>query len=117
MEIIFSTEKLFSSHEITKDISLEETAKAAEFFLSDGLILTGKSTGDPAHAQDIEIVKSSCKLPVIIGSGVSLENVSKYLNADGLIVGSYFKKTGHWSSELSDDNIAKFMSKIQKLQK
>jgi predicted TIM-barrel enzyme len=28
-------------------VNLQETAKAAEFFLSDGVIVTGAATGDP----------------------------------------------------------------------
>ncbi|XP_061526976.1 uncharacterized protein F13E9.13, mitochondrial [Phycodurus eques] len=37
--------KKHSSHALTSDVSAAETARAAEFFLSDGLILTGTSTG------------------------------------------------------------------------
>lgn len=34
--------KKHSSHAITNDVSLAETAHAAEFFMTDGIILTGK---------------------------------------------------------------------------
>lgn len=34
--------KKHSSHSITQDVSLLETAKAAEFFLTDGIIITGE---------------------------------------------------------------------------
>lgn len=34
--------KKHSSHSITADVSLLETAKAAEFFMTDGVILTGQ---------------------------------------------------------------------------
>jgi len=43
-----------SAHAITSDVSLAETAKAAEFFLADGLIVTGTATGDPAQPGDLE---------------------------------------------------------------
>lgn len=43
----------YSAHTITADVSIEETAKAAEFFLSDALIVTGNATGDPAEPQDV----------------------------------------------------------------
>ena len=36
--------------------SIEETAKAAEFFRADGLIVTGNSTGDPASPQEVVIM-------------------------------------------------------------
>lgn len=42
-----------SSHAITSDVSLLETVKAAEFFLADGIILTGRATGEEADVQDL----------------------------------------------------------------
>lgn len=42
-----------SSHAITQDVSLIETAKAAEFFLTDGIIVTGTATGQPAKPHDV----------------------------------------------------------------
>lgn len=35
----------FSSHSVTDDMSVAESARAAEFFLSDGVIITGTETG------------------------------------------------------------------------
>lgn len=43
-----------SAHAITSDVSLAHTAKAAEFFLADGVILTGAATGDPAAPSDFK---------------------------------------------------------------
>lgn len=40
--IFTDLKKKHSSHAITADVSLLETVKAAEFFLTDGIILTGK---------------------------------------------------------------------------
>ena len=37
-------------------MSIAETAKAAEFFLADGLIVTGSATGDPAQPGDLESI-------------------------------------------------------------
>lgn len=34
-------------------MSLLETVKAAEFFLADGVILTGKATGEEANMRDL----------------------------------------------------------------
>lgn len=103
---------LFSSHSITGDISLEETAKAAEYFLADGLIVTGNATGDPAKPADVAKVKTTVSLPVIVGSGVNCENVQDYLNADALIVGSHFKKDGKWFNELQENRINCFIDKM-----
>ncbi len=42
-----------SSHALTSDVSIEETARAAEFFLSDGLIITGTATGVQADPREL----------------------------------------------------------------
>ncbi|KAG8297609.1 hypothetical protein J6590_031652 [Homalodisca vitripennis] len=53
VKIFTDIKKKHCAHAITSDVSIEETAKAAEFFLSDGLIVTGTATGDPAKPSDI----------------------------------------------------------------
>jgi uncharacterized protein len=108
--------KKHSSHALTADVSLVETAKTATYFLSDGLIITGTSTGEEANINDIKAVKTACQIPVIVGSGVTLNNLENYLSVvDALIVGSYFKDNGHWKGTLSYDKIAQFMEKVNNL--
>lgn len=44
----------FSAHAVTSDVDLVDMAKAAEFFGSDGVIVTGTATGvqtNPEHVQ------------------------------------------------------------------
>ncbi|KAJ8950627.1 hypothetical protein NQ318_010826 [Aromia moschata] len=108
--------KKHSSHAITSDVSLIETAKAAEFFLSDGIILTGTSTGNPADVEELQGLKGNINLPVLIGSGVTYENLENYLSADALIVGSHFKRDGKWNNEVDEERIRNFMNKINKQQ-
>ncbi len=108
--------KKHSSHSITSDITIEETAHAAEFFISDGLIVTGTATGKEADPNEITSVKKTSKLPVIIGSGVTLQNVDKYLPiCDAMIIGSYFKKNGNWKNTVDEDRIKTFMRKVSSL--
>ncbi|XP_019868826.1 uncharacterized protein F13E9.13, mitochondrial isoform X2 [Aethina tumida] len=110
--IFADIKKKHSSHAVTSDISLVDTAKAAEFFLADGLIITGNATGDPANANDLKLIKETSKLPVIIGSGVTIDNLSDYLVADALIIGSHFKQNGDWMNVLDGERINNFMNKI-----
>lgn len=42
-----------SSHAITQDVSLAETARAAEFFMADGIVITGTATGRPAEPDHV----------------------------------------------------------------
>ncbi|GLH16983.1 uncharacterized protein GBIM_21681, partial [Gryllus bimaculatus] len=96
------------------DVSIEETVKAAEFFLSDGVILTGTSTGNPASITELHKAKLHAKGPVIIGSGITSENLHDYIAADALIVGSYFKRNGNWEEELDFNKVKLFMETVKK---
>lgn len=63
---------------MTSDLDITDTAKAAEFFCSDGVIITGRETGMATDLSDIERVRAAVSLPVIVGSGVTNKNVSSY---------------------------------------
>ncbi|MEM7369199.1 MAG: BtpA/SgcQ family protein [Bacteroidota bacterium] len=107
--------KKHSAHAITADVSLEETAHAAEFFLSDGLIITGVATGQEADLSEIQRVKNAVSLPVMVGSGVNLQNVDRYLQlCDGLIIGSWFKQNGHWMNPVDGERVKQMMEKVMK---
>ncbi len=106
--------KKHSAHAITADVDLVETAKAAAFFLSDGLIVTGTATGEPASLDDVKQVKEAVDLPVMVGSGVTVDNVLDYLAiADGLIVGTYFKQGGDWREAPDYERVMRFMEKVR----
>ncbi|XP_060519471.1 uncharacterized protein F13E9.13, mitochondrial [Cylas formicarius] len=109
--------KKHSSHAITSDVSLEDTAKAAEYFLADGLVLTGTSTGVPASTHEMQSLKKCVNLPIIIGSGVTIDNVDHYLSAHALIVGSHFKEGGKWNNDIDEQRVEKFMQKLVQLNK
>ena len=109
-EILIFTDikKKHCSHSITKDTSIEETAHTAEFFLSDGIIVTGVSTGTQANIEEVKRVKKTTKLPVLIGSGITSKNLKAYFNhTDLFIVGSYIKEKGYWKNELDEIRIEK----------
>lgn len=114
--VLTDVKKKHSSHAITSDITLAETVHAAEFFLTDGVILTGQATGDPADEKDLNALYGRTKLPILIGSGVTLDNVGAYFpKSNGLIIGSYFKEEGQWQLPLSERRVVKFMERIKEL--
>ncbi|XP_059848943.1 uncharacterized protein F13E9.13, mitochondrial isoform X1 [Hypanus sabinus] len=117
VQIFTDIKKKHSSHAMTSDISVSETGRAAEFFLSDGVILTGVATGMEANPAELKEVKQALKIPVLIGSGVTYENMEQYMDADALIVGSHFKRAGYWANELDPERIKKFMTKMHQLRK
>ncbi len=114
--VMTDIKKKHSSHAMTTDVDIVETAHAAEFFLSDGVIVTGVATGREASLEELERVKAAVQIPVLVGSGVNLENVDRYLAiADALIIGSYFKQGGHWTQGVDLERVKDFMGKVNKL--
>ncbi len=108
--------KKHCSHAITADQDIVEAAHAAEFFLADGVIVTGRSTGDPADLSELSRVKAGVGVPVLVGSGVTVDNVHEYLpDADALIVGSHFKQGGHWARPVELDRVKRFMERVEKV--
>ncbi|ESO94998.1 hypothetical protein LOTGIDRAFT_188821 [Lottia gigantea] len=110
--IFTDIKKKHSAHAITDDVNIIETAKAAQFFLSDGVIVTGHSTGHAANVKELKGVLDSVSLPVLVGSGVTLDNLDSYKAATGLIIGSYFKKDGKWNNDIDEEKVKRFMEKV-----
>ena len=99
-----------SSHAITADVSISETARAAEFFLSDGVVVTGVSTGECVDSEEFEAVLKTVNVPVIIGSGVTVKNIHQFRSSDAIVVGSYFKRGGVWWNEISEERVSALMA-------
>ena len=108
--------KKHASHVITADISLGQMAMAAEFLRADAVIVTGSTTGKPPTPADVREVRDNTRLPVFVGSGVDAGNVESFLPVcDGLIVGSHFKREGHWANPLDADRVRRFMDRVREL--
>lgn len=114
--VLADIKKKHSSHAVTSDVSLADTAKAAEFFLADGLIVTGTATGDPAQAGDLDAVREASALPVLVGSGVTADNLPTYWpRCSGVIVGSHLKQDGRWDQPVDRDRVRRFMDAVAAL--
>lgn len=93
--------KKHAAHAITADLSLEEIVHGAEFFGADGVVLTGRFTGDQTSVEDLASARAATRLPVIVGSGTTAGNISSMLrHADAVIVGSSIKRAGRWSNPI-----------------
>jgi uncharacterized protein len=104
--ILADIKKKHSAHTMTADVSIGETAAAADFFGCDGLIVTGSSTGKAASIKDSKEVRSQSALPLLIGSGLTVENLKDYWQlADGFIIGTYFKEDGIWQNPVSETRV------------
>ena len=103
IRVFADVKKKHSAHSITADVDIVETAKAAEFFVVDGVIVTGVATGQPAEPDEVTSVGRAVSVPTIVGSGITAENLLDYPDADGFIVGSSIKKDGLWSNPIDLD--------------
>ena len=118
VKILADIKKKHSSHAITSDVNLADTAAAAEFFGADGLIITGSSTGRAARKSDLEEARPGTSLPLIVGSGTTPETLSELWDlAQGFIVGSYLKKDGRWNNPLDPERVRKLIKRSGELRK
>lgn len=112
--ILADIKKKHASHALTSDISLTEAARGAAFFGADGLVVTGTHTGEPTSVEDLRKVRDASSLPLLVGSGATPESSGALLeHADALIVGSYLKRDGIWSSELDEQRIASMAESVR----
>ena len=113
VQVWADVKKKHSSHAITADVGIGETAHAVEFMRGDAVIVTGAVTGDAPQPSDVHEVKHATRLPVYLGSGVTAANVATFLTeADGFIVGSEFKVGGHWSGAVDAKRVRRFMAAL-----
>ena len=105
VRVFTDIKKKHSAHAITGDVGIGETAKAAEFFQADGVIVTGVATGAATDPADVDEVSRAVTIPTLVGSGVTPENIGRYRGAEGLIVGSWVKQDGLWSNPLDPDRV------------
>jgi hypothetical protein len=112
VQVWADVKKKHSSHAITSDVGIGETAHAVEFMRGDAVIVTGSVTGDAPQRADLAELKQNTRLPVYLGSGVTDGNLEQFFTAaDGFIVGSHFKQEGHWSRAVDAGRVETFMRK------
>lgn len=86
---------------------LVEAARAATSSLADALIITGSRTGEETPLEAVRAVKEAVTLPVLIGSGLNMNNAARLLEAaDGAIVGTALKRDGKVENPVDPDRVA-----------
>ena len=82
-------------------VELEQQARdLAARALADGLVVSGRATGDTTPIEDVKRVRSAVPdVPILVGSGVTPETAPELLSlADALIVGTSLKRDGDVSA-------------------
>ena len=115
IRVFADVKKKHSAHAITADVDIVETAKAAEFFVVDGVIVTGVSTGQPAEREEVASVGRAVSVPTIVGSGITTDNIAHYPEADAFIVGSSIKNDGLWSNPVDPGRARALLSAFRDL--
>lgn len=116
--VLTDIKKKHASHAWTADLGLADVAELLEMHRSDGAIVTGTVTGRPPRAEDLTAVRAATRLPVIVGSGVTEENLAEHFPlADAFIVGSHFKREGHWEARVEPERVRAFMDAARRLRR
>jgi len=93
------------------DIAARDTLERG---LADALIVSGTGTGEAADVSDLETVRRACpSAKILLGSGVTTENVGNYAQADGFIVGSSLKREGKLANPVDPNRVAKLAKAIR----
>lgn len=100
-----------------ENFTAETMADTVERGLADGVIVSGASTGNQPEVGTVEQAvghrdQLGLETPVFVGSGVTPETVSQYLDvADGVIVGSALKQDGRPSNPVDQGRVETLVEK------
>lgn len=120
--------QLNSNAYVLADVAVKHAAPLAELGLDvetrdltyrgmcDGIIVSGSGTGQSTNPEDLKVVKANSHLPILIGSGVTHENlVDLYPLADGFIVGSCLKTDGKATNAVDAERVSAFAATLNSL--
>lgn len=100
------------SHSIVADRSIPELTRDLAFFDADCVIATGQRTGHAASLDEIDEIASASHLPVLVGSGVTEDNILAILaRTNGVIVASSLKVDGVWWNPVEPDRVKRFVAR------
>lgn len=118
VRVFGDVKKKHCSHALTGDLDITDVVKQAEFFLVDGVVVTGPRTGEAADLRELRRVRKAARVPVAIGSGLTPENIAAYLPlADVFIVGSTLRENGDFLGRLDSARLERFVSAFRAAEK
>ena len=94
---------------------LDEAAIDAERNGPDGLIVSGIGSGRRTDPEHLQSVKSIVDLPVFVGSGVRIDNLATYREADGFIAGTVLKENGDIAGSIDVEKVRALADAIASL--
>lgn len=99
VQVWTDVKKKHSSHAITADVDIGETAHAVEFMRGDAVIVTGTVTGEAPQGGDLLAVKRKTQLPVYLSflRGDGGESAEFFRGCRWFYCGAEFKRNGQWA--------------------
>jgi uncharacterized protein len=94
----------------------EEVADIVSRGCADAVIVTGSATGSPTSVEDLRIASEAADpAPIIAASGVDLLNAAAIVKvADGLIVGTSFKRDNVTTNPVDPARVRAFMEAVRR---
>lgn len=94
----------------------QEAEEALERGGADALIVSGRGTGRAVDLGQLEALRAALPhAPLLVGSGVTADNVSEYLAlADGFIVGTAMKRDGITAHPVDPDRVRAIVRQVQR---
>ncbi len=80
--------------------------------LADAIVVTGSRTGKEPDLKLVRKVVECSRVPVLVGSGMTSENVRMYAMASGFIVGTYVKDV---NGEVNVERAKRFVQSVRAL--
>jgi membrane complex biogenesis BtpA family protein len=113
--------KILADVDVKHSVSLalrpieEESEETLDRGGADGLIVSGVATGRAADPAQLRAVRAAARgAPVLVGSGVTAENLGEYLDcADGFIVGTSLKRDGDVSQPIDPARVKSLMAIVR----
>ena len=97
---------------------IEDLARGAvKFGLADALCVAGTTAGSPVSEEELVNARRGAEgVPILVGSGVSIENIENYLKiSDGIIVGTSLKINGNTFNPIDPERANFFIKKAKEL--
>jgi uncharacterized protein len=97
--------------------SLSDDIEGAIWSRADGLIITGRSVDESIQMLQ-EARSAAASLPIVLGGGTKVDNLSRLLPlVDGIIVGATLKHNGQDPEPVDRERVSAYMTAVRSLRK
>jgi hypothetical protein len=112
---IFADVQIKHSYPLARRPLLDAVEHAYDRGLVDAVIITGEKTGGEADVEQLQQIKDTRPdIPLIVGSGVTIENLERYVDyIDAIIVGTSLHIDGKLDTDFDFVRVKKFMERIE----